>query len=57
MSSDLNTKRKQRCSDSSLHRAIQEGNCKTGRKIEGILNIHDSQKSLSMPMHTKRLEM
>lgn len=45
MSTELNTKQcEERCSDSSLHRAIQEGNCKTGRKIESILNIRDSYK-------------
>lgn len=41
----------------ALTAAIREGNCKTGRKREGILNICDSYKWLSMPMHTKRLEI
>lgn len=58
MSSELNTKQcEERWSDSRLHRATQEGNCKTGRKIEGILNVQDSQKQLSMPMHIKMLEI
>jgi len=45
MRSELNTKQcEERCFDSSLHTTIQEGSCKTGRKIEGILNIRDSYK-------------
>lgn len=58
MSSELNTKQcEERWSDSSPHRDIQEGNCNTGRKIEGILIIRDSYNQLSMPMHRKRLEI
>lgn len=48
MSSELNTKqREEGCSDRSLHRDNQEGNCKRGRMIEGDSYMRFLQSAVS----------